>query len=237
MHRIFILMLVVLVSCEQDRSEYIAPLNPMINTVVNPSPNPAAELRYLALGDSYTIGQSVDASERWPVQLTVLLREAGYNYNDPRIIARTGWTTDELETAIDDANIQEEYDLVTLLIGVNDQYRGRNVEDFRTRYIEVLNKAIVLAKNDPKKVLVVSIPDWGVSPFAENRDRDKISQEIDLYNSVKREETIKKGVQFINITAISRQALNNDSYIASDNLHFSGAMYKLWVDEIISKGF
>jgi len=237
MHRIFILMLVVLVSCEQDRSEYIAPLNPMINTVVNPSPNPAAELRYLALGDSYTIGQSVDTSERWPVQLTVLLREAGYNYNDPRIIARTGWTTDELESAIDDANIQEEYDLVTLLIGVNDQYRGRNVEDFRTRYIEVLNKAIVLAKNDPKKVLVVSIPDWGVSPFAENRDRDKISQEIDLYNSVKREETIKKGVQFINITAISRQALNNDSYIASDNLHFSGAMYKLWVDEIISKGF
>ena len=237
MHRIFILMLVVLVSCEQDRSEYIAPLNPMINTVVNPSPNPAAELRYLALGDSYTIGQSVDTSERWPVQLTVLLREAGYNYNDPRIIARTGWTTDELETAIDDANIQEEYDLVTLLIGVNDQYRGRNVEDFRTRYIDVLNKAIALANNNPKNVIVVSIPDWGVSPFAENRDRDKISQEIDLYNRVKKEETIKKQVQFINITAISRQALNNDSYIASDNLHFSGAMYKLWANEILSKGF
>lgn len=237
MHRIFILMLVVLVSCEQDRSEYIAPLNPNIKTVVNPSPNPAAELRYLALGDSYTIGQSVDALERWPVQLTALLREAGYNYNDPRIIARTGWTTDQLETAIDEANIQEKYDLVTLLIGVNDQYRGRNVEDFRTQYIEVLNKAIALANNNTKNVIVVSIPDWGVSPFGASRDRDKISQEIDLYNSVKKEETIKKGVQFINITTISRQALNNDIYIASDNLHFSGAMYKLWVDEILSKGF
>lgn len=237
MHRIFILMLVGLMSCEQNRSEYIAPVNPNIKTVVNPNPNPAAELRYLALGDSYTIGQSVDASERWPVQLTALLRESGYNYKDPRIVARTGWTTDQLETAIDDANIQEKYDLVTLLIGVNDQYRGRNVEDFRTRYIDVLNKAIALANNNPKNVIVVSIPDWGVSPFAENRDRDKISQEIDLYNRVKKEETIKKQVQFINITAISRQALNNDSYIASDNLHFSGAMYKLWANEILSKGF
>ncbi len=237
MHRIFILMLVGLMSCEQNRSEYIAPLNPNINTVVNPNPNPAAELRYLALGDSYTIGQSVDPSERWPVQLTALLRGSGYNYNDPRIVARTGWTTDELEAAIDEANIQENYDLVTLLIGVNDQYRGRNVEDFRTQYIEVLNKAIALANNNPKNVIVVSIPDWGVSPFAENSDRDKISREIDLYNSVKKEETIKKQVRFIDITAISRRALNNNIYIASDNLHFSGAMYQLWANEILSKGF
>jgi len=166
-----------------------------------------------------------------------LLRGSGYNYNDPRIVARTGWTTDELEAAIDDANIQEKYDLVTLLIGVNDQYRGRNVEDFRTQYIEVLNKAIALANNNPKNVIVVSIPDWGVSPFAENRDRDKISREIDLYNSVKKEETIKKQVRFIDITAISRRALNNNIYIASDNLHFSGAMYQLWANEILSKGF
>jgi len=237
MHRIFILMLVGLMSCGQNRSEYIAPFNPNINTFANPNPNPAAKLSYLALGDSYTIGQSVEAYERWPVQLTGLLREAGYNYNDPRIIAQTGWTTDELETAIDEANIQENYDLVTLLIGVNDQYRGRNVEDFRTRYIEVLNKAIALANNNPNNVIVVSIPDWGVSPFGASKNRDKISQEIDLYNRVKKEETIKKGVQFINITTISRQALNNDMYIASDNLHFSGAMYQLWANEILSKGF
>ena len=135
------------------------------------------------------------------------------------------------------ANIQEKYNLVTLLIGVNDQYRGRSVESFRTNYIKVLDKAIALANNNPNNVIVVSIPDWGVSPFAASRDRDKISQEIDLYNSVKNEETIKKQVRFINITAISRQALNNELYIADDNLHFSGAMYKLWADEILNKAF
>ena len=238
MHRIFILMIVVLVSCEeQNRSEYIEPLKPNTNNNINPNPNPEAEFNYLALGDSYTIGQSVAANERWPVQLTALLREAGYNYKDPRIIAQTGWTTDELEAAMDKENIQEKYDLVTLLIGVNDQYRGRNVESFRTNYVAVLNKAIALANNNPKNVIVVSIPDWGVSPYAKNRDRDKISQEIDLYNSVKREETIKKQVQFINITEISRLALNNNLYIASDNLHFSGAMYQLWAKEILNKGF
>lgn len=237
MKRILILTMVILTSCEQNRSEYIVPVSPNSNPIVNPNPNPAEELTYLALGDSYTIGESVDASQRWPVQLTALLKKAGYNYKDPRIIATTGWTTDALEAAIDQANIQEKYNLVTLLIGVNDQYRGRNVESFRTNYIKVLDKAIALANNNPNNVIVVSIPDWGVSPFAASRDRDKISQEIDLYNSVKNEETIKKQVRFINITAISRQALNNELYIADDNLHFSGAMYKLWADEILSKGF
>ena len=194
-------------------------------------------LNYLALGDSYTIGESVTEKERFPVILVDTLNKLNFNYSKPKIIAKTGWTTDELKTAIVAENIEERFNLVTLLIGVNNQYRGRDVEEYRTEFIELLNMAIEFGDNNPKNVIVISIPDWGVSPFAANRNRTEISTEIDAFNLVKKEETIKKGVKFVNITPISRTALNNADMIASDGLHFSGKMHQLWVNEILNLHF
>lgn len=239
MHRLLIFILLLVSSCQQNEVEIIKFENNYtnMNTNSNPNSNTTPALNFLALGDSYTIGESVEPTERWPFQLTEILKNAGYNYSQLKIIAQTGWTTNELKAAINAQNIQQKYDLVTLLIGVNDQFRGRDVESFRIEYIDVLNMAIALADGQPENVVVVSIPDWGVSPFGNSRDREKISNEINLFNSVKKEETINLNVEFIDITEISRKALNNDLYIASDNLHFSGAMYKLWAQEIFDKYF
>jgi lysophospholipase L1-like esterase len=239
---LFFLMVLVLCSCEQNKPDEVQqlntePSNTTTDTIMNQTPNTEAALTYLALGDSYTIGQSVPISDRYPVKLVELLKNKGLNYSAPKIIAQTGWTTDELKSAIIAQNVKEKYNLVTLLIGVNDQYRGREVEEFRIYFKELLEMALVFANYEPKKVLVISIPDWGVSPYAVSRDRTKISQEIDLYNRVKKEETEKRGIEFIDITQISRQALNNELYIASDQLHFSGAMYQLWANKILSQAF
>ncbi len=187
-------------------------------------------MKYLALGDSYTIGESVAEQDRFPVQLVDTLRAHGLEVDDPEIIATTGWTTDELAAGIEEANIAGSYDLVTLLIGVNNQYRGRSVENFREEYVELLEQAIGFAGGHPEKVVVISIPDWGVTPFAEGRDREQIAQEIDAYNAAKMEETREQGISFINVTPISRQAAEQPELIAEDGLHPSGAMYELWVD-------
>jgi lysophospholipase L1-like esterase len=192
---------------------------------------------YLALGDSYTIGQSVPEEDRFPEILVRKLKDMGIPYEGPRIIAKTGWTTDELAAAIEKENIQDTFELVTLLIGVNNQYRGRDVENFRTEFIDLLEQSIAFAGGKKENVIVVSIPDWGVSPFAEGRDREKIAQEIDLFNSVKKEETLKKEVKFVDITAISRTAQGNADLFALDGLHFSGLMHEKWVDQIIEDCF
>jgi len=190
---------------------------------------------YLALGDSYTIGESVPISDRFPVILVNDLNGKGYNFQEPKIIAKTGWTTDELKAAILKENLSENYDLVTLLIGVNNQYRGRDVENFRLEFADLLQMAIGFANDQPEKVVVVSIPDWGVSPFASGRDQEKIAEEIDLYNKVKKEETLKRNVTFVDITVISRSGLGIPDYFAKDGLHFSGKMHQLWVNEIMSQ--
>jgi lysophospholipase L1-like esterase len=144
--------------------------------------------RFLALGDSYTIGESVAVADRWPNQLAAQLRKDGVEMADPEIIARTGWTTDELSSAIDAAKPKGPYALVTLLIGVNNQYRGRDAEQYRKEFAALLHRAIAFAGGDPKRVVVVSIPDWGVTPFAANRDRAKIGAEIDHFNAINTEE-------------------------------------------------
>jgi hypothetical protein len=144
-------------------------------------------VKFLALGDSYTIGESVDEAERWPVQLAALLRNQGFSVDDPQIIARTGWTTDELSAAIDAADPQGPYDLVSLLIGVNNQYRGRDSEGYRIEFIALLQRAIGFAGGQPSHVIVLSIPDWGVTPFASNSDAAKIAAEIDTYNAINKE--------------------------------------------------
>jgi lysophospholipase L1-like esterase len=186
--------------------------------------------RFLALGDSYTIGESVSESARWPVQLAKLLREQKIDIADPEIIATTGWTTDELDAGINRADPRGPYALVTLLIGVNNQYRGRSVDEFRTQFAALLDRAIGLAGGASHHVIVLSIPDWGVTPFAQGQDRAKIAREIDAFNSVCREECERRKAAFIDITQISKRAAEDRSLVAGDGLHPSGKMYRLWAE-------
>lgn len=193
------------------------------------------KLNYLALGDSYTIGEAVADTGRFPLQLVNALNKDSISFNTPEIIATTGWTTDELAAAIKkkEPELLSKYDLVSLLIGVNNQYRGRDAEEYRTQFKELLKTALKFAGGDKSRVFVVSIPDWGVTPFAGGRDRKKIGEEIDLYNKINKEETLKEGIAYVDITPESRTAVNDTSLIASDGLHPSEKMYKEWVDLIL----
>ena len=194
--------------------------------------NPPAEVRVLALGDSYTIGEGVAEADRWPVRLVAMLRARGLNVAAPRIIARTGWTTDELSAGIDDARPDSSYDLVTLLIGVNNQFRGRSEEEYRTQFRALLERAIAFAGRRAARVVVVSIPDWGVTPFAAGRDRSAIARTIDCFNAVNRDETSRAGAQYADVTSVSRRAAGDASLSAGDGLHPSAAMYAAWLDII-----
>lgn len=194
--------------------------------VMTPSP------RFLALGDSYTIGESVAVTDRWPVQLARLLRKNGIDIADPQIIGRTGWTTDELSSAIDAAKPNGPYALVTLLIGVNNQYRGRDAEQYRKEFAALLERAIAFAGGDPKRVVVVSIPDWGVTPYAAGRDRRQIAVEIDHFNAINAAETKRAGARYADVTPVSRHAATDPSLVAPDGLHPSAAMYAQWVTVI-----
>ena len=190
-------------------------------------------VRHLALGDSYTIGESVDEAERWPMQLASQIESFGEETEEElievTIIARTGWTTGELWEGIQAREIKPPYDLVSLLIGVNNQYRGYDINEYREEFAFLLNKAIEYAGGDINRVIVLSIPDWGVTPFAENRDSKQIAVEINQFNAVNREETKKAGAHYIDITPISREAVIDPSLIADDGLHPSGKMYAEWV--------
>lgn len=188
------------------------------------------ELRYLALGDSYTIGEAVSESGRWPVQLANALRGEGIALADPRIIATTGWTTQELDAAISAQEPLGTHDFVSLLIGVNNQYRGRGVDEYRVQFAALLWRAIGFAGNRADRVLVLSIPDWGVTPYAakEGRDRARIASELDAYNAAAREACGQRGVAFVDITAVSRARGGEAAMLAEDGLHPSAAMYTEW---------
>ncbi len=192
------------------------------------------KLTMLCLGDSYTIGEAVEESERFPMQAVELLKKEKMAFAKPEIIAKTGWTTDELATAIKERNLTGKYDIVTLLIGVNNQYRGRDTENYRHEFHELLNTAIAYTNGKATHVFVVSIPDWGVTPFGNNdpRGEKKIGEEIDRFNAVAKEETLKAKAHFIDITPGSRQAKTNPALIAGDSLHFSGLMYKEWAKKL-----
>jgi lysophospholipase L1-like esterase len=196
-----------------------------ITLMLTMTPSP----RFLALGDSYTIGESVAVNDRWPNQLALQLRKAGLDIAFPEIIAKTGWTTDELSSAIDAAKPQGPYALVTLLIGVNNQYRGRDAEQYRKEFAALLKRAIGFAGGDAKHVVVVSIPDWGVTPFAASRDRARIGAEIAHFNAINAEETKRAGARYADITPGSRQAAIDPTLVAPDGLHPSAAMYAQWV--------
>ncbi len=191
--------------------------------------------RFLALGDSYTIGESVAEADRWPNQLVRALRARKAVVADPEIIAKTGWTTDELSTAIDAAKPHGPYALVTLLIGVNNQYRGRDAEQYRKEFVALLHRAIGFAGGDAKRVIVVSIPDWGATPFAEGRDRAKIGAEIDHFNAVAREAAVRTGAHYADVTPVSRHASTDPTLVAQDGLHPSAKMYAQWVGVILAQ--
>jgi lysophospholipase L1-like esterase len=187
-------------------------------------------LSYLALGDSYTIGESVPAGARWPMQLADALRTRGIRIADPRIIATTGWTTDELSAAMDAAEPLGTFDFVSLLIGVNNQYRGREVENYRAEFAALLDRAIGLVGGREDRVLVLSIPDWGVTPFGQGSGRDtaQIGRELDAYNAVASEECAVRGITFVDITPVSRSLGAQPDRIADDGLHPSPLAYADW---------
>ena len=189
--------------------------------------------KFLALGDSYTIGASVTVDERWPVQFLNELKLYTSAIDTLQIIATSGWRVDQLKYGMDNSNLEPPYGLVSLLIGVNNQYQGQNANDFRPEFIEILEKSLKLVNNRKERFFVISIPDWGASPYGLVFDRAKVSKEIDEFNSVVKEESEKRGLRYFDITAISRRALIDRTLIASDGLHPSGEMYKLWVDKMI----
>lgn len=196
--------------------------------------NEGKQFTYLALGDSYTIGESVKEEERYPVMLAKELNQAKIPINNPDIIARTGWTTDELLSAIEKKNPPNTYDLVSLLIGVNNQYRGYSVDTYHKEFEILLKIAIEKAQGNKNRVFVLSIPDYGVTPFAQNSDTAKIAKEIDIFNNINREISQLYGVKYFDITPISRKAKDNAQLIAKDGLHPSGLMYKEWVALILN---
>jgi lysophospholipase L1-like esterase len=192
--------------------------------------------RYLALGDSYTIGEGVAPAERWPAQLATHLRKAGVDIGDPEIIATTGWTTDELSHAMDAATFEPPYALVTLLIGVNNQYRGRSLANYREEFSALLARAIALAGEHTEHVVVVSIPDWGVTGFAraQRRDAHRVAIEIDAFNATAREIAHDRGVAFVDVTAISRAAGDAPDMLVADRLHPSGVQYARWTEAMFA---
>jgi lysophospholipase L1-like esterase len=192
----------------------------------------AQEKKYLALGDSYTIGESVSEAERWPNQLRDSLSKKGYAIGKPTIIATTGWRTDNLKNAMNIAQLKPEYDLVSLLIGVNNQYQGKSSDQYAIEFEDLLKTAIHLAKGRKESVFVVSIPDYGFTPFGKPK-QEAITKAIDLFNEINARITYKYKVQYFNITEISRDGLTDPSLVAGDGLHPSGKMYAQWVELIV----
>ncbi len=240
MNRTIILSLVILcslVSCAKDDANgrtytYTAPVIPADTTT---TPNNTDTTRsLLALGDSYTIGQSVPEADRFAVQAAKSLTADKFKFSAPEIIAQTGWTTGFLLKRLSDAAPQQpQYDIVTLLIGVNNQYQNRTQQEYTDEFLILLKKAIQYAGNNKKRVIVLSIPDYSVTPFASGSDKASIAREIDAFNVINKTIAMQQGVNYIDITPSSRLAANDQSLTANDGLHPSGLQYKLWSDLLV----
>lgn len=202
-------------------------------------PEKSKPFTYLALGDSYTIGEGVEEKDRYPVQLITALNKIDQNsWSSPQVIAKTGWTVDELEVGINQSQTDEQgYDLVTLLIGVNNQYRGRPVADFEKDFEAMLRRAIDFARGQKDHVVVLSIPDWGVTPFAVSRNSDqiKVAREIDAYNSAKKAICDRYEVVFIDITEDYRAIGAKPEMVVEDQLHPSALVYKRWTEKLLTE--
>ncbi|WP_240755356.1 SGNH/GDSL hydrolase family protein [Pedobacter sp. SYP-B3415] len=192
---------------------------------------------YLALGDSYTIGEAVKPEESFPFQLRDSLASGSARFAPPEVIAKTGWTTGELLSALHKPPVRNEYDLVTLLIGVNNQYRGYPPDVYKKEFSELLQKAIAYAGGRKERVFVISIPDWGVTPFAaaSGRNKETIATEIDAYNAIAQKECTIRGIDFTDITPASRNAASDRTLLAEDGLHPSQKMYSSWVAAVFPK--
>lgn len=208
---------ILLMACEKGDEAFEAPVEV------------PKSFKYLALGDSYTIGQSVDVEDRWPVLLQNRLLADGIPCDSLDIIARTGWTTSNLINAIEGSELASDYGLVSLLIGVNNQFQGRSLSEFEAQFEQLLQTAIDLAGGNSDRVFVLSIPDYGYTPFGAS-NQSGISAEIDTFNASKLALCQQFGVRHFDITPISREGLDKDSYVAGDGLHPSGEQYAAWVE-------
>lgn len=206
----------------------------MSNPAMPDTINSGHKITYLALGDSYTIGESVPVQSNFPYQLSDRLRESGLDVGTPKIIATTGWTTSELQSAIKAAALKQKFDMVTLLIGVNNQYRGESPDVYRKEFKDLLQTALDFAGGNKTHVFVLSIPDWGVTPFGagSGRDQQRIAKDIDAFNVINREETLAMGISYTDITAASRKAATDISLVATDGLHYSAKMHAEWVEHL-----
>jgi lysophospholipase L1-like esterase len=193
------------------------------------------EIRMLALGDSYTIGECVPAAESWPLLFAKTMHAKGQNFAQPIVLAKTGWTTGELIEAIRRENLQKKFNLVSLCIGVNNQYRGMDPAVFSKEFEKLLLMAIDFAGGEKQYVFVLSIPDWGVSEFGVLKGKANVSQEIDAYNKLAKAICLYHKVDFINITDLSRKAKTASNLLAEDGLHYSAKMHQQWVDEVIKQ--
>lgn len=225
------LSLILILSCSNDNNPEEQPIPETPNPEI-----PSREINYLALGDSYTIGQSVCETCRFPAQLKSRLSISLNATTTLKIIAQTGWTTTNLKTAVSAQNLASNYDLVTLLIGVNNQYQHKPFSLYEQEFPELLQTAISLAKGDPQNVIVVSIPDYAFTPFGQNTSNpEMISTEIDAYNSFAQSICLQNGVEFINITDITREGIQNPNLVATDGLHPSESAYAKFVERILPK--
>lgn len=193
-------------------------------------------MKYLALGDSYTIGEQVEFIENFPNQLVKLLQQNGKQIQLDKLIAVTGWTTDELATAIANEKPAFNYDLVTLLIGVNNQYRGRSTEEYYWQFYALLCEAIFFAKGQSKNVIVLSIPDWGLTPFNITKDKIQVSNEIDEFNRINQEISKHLGCHYIDITESTRIHSQDLHFLAPDQLHYSANEYAIWAEKLCELG-
>lgn len=237
-HYIWLLLCIFLSStgwrCGKQESEP----RPVENDTTLPADTPSVPdkaLSYLALGDSYTIGTGVPESDRFPVQLQARLNNDGFNLPILKIIATNGWTTGNLLGATNNFVPDSAYSMVSLLIGVNNQFQGRPVQEYTDHFAQLLERAIGYAGSDTTRVFVISIPDYGVTPFGQSMNPSLIAEQIDAFNQINSDITAAYGVTYCYITDISRTAENNPSLIAPDNLHPSGIQYALWIDSFYAQ--
>lgn len=225
---ILILSFIVLLACQKNGFKMTTTPNPI------PIVKPENEISYLAIGDSYTIGEAVPLESSFPHQLVKELRKAEIQLSEPHIIAKTGWTTSELQEGINNANPERKFSIVTLLIGVNNQYRGESKEKYRKEFKELLQTAITFADGNKAHVFVVSIPDWGLTSYGlgSGRDIEGISADIDAFNAINKEESLAEGISYTDITAASRLVVSDPELIAADGLHPSPKMYLDWAVQL-----
>ena len=216
------------ISCAKEKEKYVSGGNGSLRDITTDNKILDTNITYLALGDSYTIGESVPKEGRFPMQLADMLRKDIILISDPEIIAATGWTTDNLITSLNSNPPKQTYSFVTLLIGVNNQYQGKSLEEYKAQFAELLTMATSYAGNIKNHVFVLSIPDYSVTPFARGRDTQKIAREIDQFNEANKNISLNFGVHYLDITPISREAKNDPSLIAGDGLHPSANQYGRW---------